>query len=194
MIYRTCENLVVIARRNVRMVGLCVCMLVLGAVFLGIKLSHNQATAAAKLSYAQLQATRGNNDNSTLSRPDFRQALKQLVRSKTNAINRMQGRDIRLLFGNPQQVRRDHGIHVWQYSTDDCLIDIYMREISRQGAKLQAAHHEMRKRRLIKVNSSDKNRIDPDALTAAQQDRCLGEIFRNDDPDHGGQNYASLEE
>ena len=177
-------------KRNIRIVLLCVVVFTLGTSAVGVRFMNTQATAAATASYDVLKSAR---HDKTFARNDFRQALKALVRRKADALGTMQGRDIRLVLGNPQQVRRDHGVHVWQYRTDSCVLDIYMRKTGGQGAKLQAAHHDIRKRRHIKVNSSDDNKVGQNRLTAQQRSRCLTKAFRNFDPEQGGQSYASLD-
>lgn len=45
--------------------------------------------------------------------------------------------------GSPQLVRRDGGARVWQYRTEDCVIDIYLYE---NGADFRATHVSMRAR------------------------------------------------
>jgi hypothetical protein len=184
------ENLAAAARRNMRAVVVCACVLALGVLSLGLKLAHNQATAAALVSYDALREAR---HDKSLTRGEFRQALVTLVRRKPEAIAEMQGRDIRMVFGNPQQVRRDRGVHVWQYRTDQCVIDVYMREERGTEARLKAVHHALRKRRLIKVNAGSDTSAGKNGLTARQRSQCLRAAFRNHDPGQGGQSYASLE-
>ena len=192
MIYSTWKNLAAATMRNMRLVVFCAFILVLSAVALGVKFSllHNSATAAATMNYDVLKRSR---HDESIQRNEFRQALKRLVRRKDDALSAMRGRDIRLVFGNPQQVRRDAHVHVWQYRTDDCLIDIYMRETSGNNTKLQAAHHDMRERRLIKVNGRGGAGDARNDFSDMQRSTCLTTAFRNYDPEEGGQSYASLE-
>ncbi|MDV7341686.1 hypothetical protein RYZ26_18945 [Terasakiella sp. A23] len=49
--------------------------------------------------------------------------------------------DVKRALGNPGFVRKDKGVEIWQYHTDNCILDLFLYE-SRDG--FQVDHSELR--------------------------------------------------
>lgn len=50
-------------------------------------------------------------------------------------------RDVTRTLGDPNFVRRDKGVEIWQYKNDDCILDLFLYE---EAGRLSVDHTELR--------------------------------------------------
>lgn len=99
----------------------------------------------------------------------IRQAAAQ-VKGDPDALLRLTGAQIGLLFSTPGLLRHEGVMNVWQYRTDDCVLDIYVADSGRG----KVVHYETRAR--VKASHTGETVLD----VVAVRD-CVRSVFMGHD-------------
>lgn len=124
-------------------------------------LHQNAAYAYASLPHAELSASDAERLN--------RQVVAQ-VKGNPDALLKLKGAQISMLFSTPGLQRHEGAMNVWQYRTDSCVLDLYVAD----GGHGRVVHYETRAR--VKASQSDEDALD---MTAARD--CVRAMFMGHD-------------
>ena len=110
--------------------------------------------------------------NSVSQKRGFRRAV---LNNHENMMT-LTGGQVRSILNQPELVRRDLPTVVWQYRTDECVLDVYFTSSTTRLDNTPVAHYEVRGREDAKEYAADQ---------------CLGTLIRAN-AGHG-LNFASIE-
>lgn len=72
--------------------------------------------------------------------------LKKLLIKDPERISMLLGQDLQLVMGHPALERKDAMMSMWQFRSDDCVLDVYFKPTSDDWQYAPMMHYEMRKR------------------------------------------------
>lgn len=95
------------------------------------------------------------------------------LKGNSDALLRMNGRQVALILNKPGLQRAEGDIGVWQYRTHACVLDLY---IADQGAG-DVVHYEMRPRIKVTTSVQDNTAV----MDASSRRDCMKSVFNGHD-------------
>lgn len=125
---------------RVRLGGMVVLglMLFYGGVFYAMKtFGANRAYAFGRPSIIEMDAA---------AKRDYSDDLEKLLIKDPEKISMLLGQDLTLILAQPDLVRKDAMMSMWQFRSTDCVLDVYFKPASDDWKYAPVMHYEMRKR------------------------------------------------
>ncbi|GJL85193.1 MAG: hypothetical protein DHS20C02_09680 [Micavibrio sp.] len=94
-----------------------------------------------------------------------RRNLRHFVHSNPDNILRLKGREVAFAMNKPELVRHEFPSVVWQYRTNECVLDVYFASMDEDVSGAPVVHYEVRSREKH-MSDDDVFQICVDKLTA----------------------------
>lgn len=125
--------------------------------------------------------------------------LAALLADSPDTFLKLADTDILLLFNRPDQQRQDSHASVWQYRTENCVVDLYLSPAEDMGdsgpdsekAPLKVMHYEARDRLTVDVSAGKRGW--PAGQAAGSRSAgvsCIRELIRKNIPQNAVRKYA----
>ncbi len=121
-------------QKRVSLLALCLSLFLVG--------SCNESTEF--LDFSEKPANLQQLSKSDLVRYGY--ALQMAILQKPNNIKKLSSNEVKLAFSTPDLERKDGRNAIWQYRTQGCVLDVYLKN---KGAKQSVSHFEIRQRRSV---------------------------------------------
>jgi len=100
---------------------------------------------------------------------------RSIVQNDPKALMKLNNQEISYLFGKPTFSRKDADARVWQYKTNNCVIDVYFYEEGK-GAQSPVSYVDMRFKEELFPGSQSKT-----SVSQEEQSRCLQDVVAMSD-------------
>ena len=101
----------------------------------------------------------------------YREDMRTLLVKEPEQIKMLLGQDFQLIMDQPDLERRDAMVTMWQYRSDDCVLDVYFKPAEEQDYA-PVTHYEIRARRKAYFMEQDENAVAETDLGA-----CMASIL-----------------
>lgn len=136
---------------------------VYGGIFYAIKtFGANKAFAFSRPALIEM-------DEAALQK--YREDIKALLIKEPEQIRMLLGQDLLLVMAEPDMQRQDAMMTMWQYSSDDCVLDIYFKPAENQDFA-PVMHHEIRARKTAYFVNMDEEQS-----TETNEQHCLESLL-----------------
>jgi hypothetical protein len=113
-------------------------------VIIVIAMAHNVLGNHGGLNPALATVTSYEDDTAI---PPEKLRLIRTVGYRADNLLEMNAQDVRALLRNPEMVREDVPVMIWQYRTAECVLDIYFEAQDESDMEAPVIHYEIRERR-----------------------------------------------
>jgi len=93
-----------------------------------------------------------------------------IVQNDPESLTKLTKQEISFIFGNPTFSRKDADARVWQYKTNNCVIDFYFYETG-NGKASPVSYVDMRFKEELYPGAASK-----DSVSTQEQSRCLHDV------------------
>lgn len=118
--------------------------------------SQNNSNFSLDTQKAQASVSYGYGTDAPLTEIDRRYITRALSANEENILN-LNARAIKMLWGEPQLVRKEFPTTLWQYRMEHCVLDVFFTSNDRDAEfPGSAVHYEMRHRQKSTLSAQDK--------------------------------------